>query len=50
MIINIFSAYAVTLLKYINHMKLLQEWKLNLDDAAYERTIDANMYKSSDKK
>ena len=43
MIINIFSAYDVPLLKDINHPSLLQEWKLNLDAVAYERNIDANM-------
>ena len=50
MIINIFSAYVVPLLKDINHPALLQEWKLNLDAAAYEKYIDANMSKPSDKK
>ena len=50
MIINIFSAYVVPLLKYINHPALLQEWKINLDATAYERNIDANMSKPSDKK
>ena len=50
MIINIFSAYVVPLLKDINHLALLQEWKLNLDAAAYERNMDANMSKPSDKK
>ena len=50
MIINIFSAYVVPLLKDINHPELLQEWKLNIDAAAYERNIDANMYKHSNKK
>ena len=35
MIINLFSAYVVPLLKDINHPALLQEWKLNLDAAAY---------------
>ena len=34
MIINIFSKYFVPLLKYINHLALLQEWKLNPDAAA----------------
>ena len=48
--INIFSAYVVPLLKYINHPSLLQEWKLNLDNASYERNIDANMSKPLDKK
>ena len=50
MTINIFSAYVVPLLKYINHPALLQEWKLNIDAAAYEKYIDANMSKPSDKK
>ena len=49
MIISIFSAYVVTLLKYINHPALLQEWKLNLDALAYENNIDANMSKPSEK-
>ena len=35
-IINIFSAFFLPLLKYTNHPALLQEWKLNLDAAAYE--------------
>ena len=50
MIINIFSAYVISLLKYINHRALLQEWNLNLDTAAYEKYIDAKMSKPSDKK
>ena len=49
MIINIFSAYVVPLLKYINHPELLQEWNLNIDVAAYEKNIDANMSKPSHK-
>ena len=49
MIINIFSAHGVPLLKYINHQALLQEWKLNLDASDYQRNIDANMYKPYDK-
>ena len=36
MIINIFSEYVEPLLKDINHPALLQEWKLNIDAAAYE--------------
>ena len=47
MIINIFSAYVVPLLKYINHTEFLQEWKLNLHAVAYERNIDATMTKPS---
>ena len=50
MIINTFSAYVVPLLKDINHLALLQEWKLDTDAAAYERNIDANISTPSDKK
>ena len=50
MIINTFSAYVVPLLKDINHLALLQEWKINPEDAAYENNIDDNMSKPSDKK
>ena len=50
MIINIFSAYVVPLLKDINYPSLLQEWKINLDAAVNEINIDVNMSKSSDKK
>ena len=48
--INIFSAYVVLLLKYINHTELLQEWKINFDAAAYEINIDDNMSKQSGQK
>ena len=47
MIINICSAYVVPLLKYINHPEFIQEWKLNLDAAAYENQIYYNVFKSS---
>ena len=50
MIINIFSGYVFSLLKYINHPAFPQEWKTNLDSAPYEKYIDANIYKISDKK
>ena len=50
MIINIFSAYSVPLLKDINHPALLQEWKINHDDAAHEKNIDANLSKPFDRK
>ena len=50
MIINICSAYVLPLLKYINYTELLQEWKLNIDAAAYEKNIDVNLSKPSDKK
>ena len=45
--VNIFSAYDIPLLKYINHPTLIQQWKLNLDAAAYEKNIDANTSKPS---
>ena len=48
--INILSVYVVPLLKDINHPALLQEWKLNIDDEAYEKYIDYNVYKPSDKR
>ena len=48
--VNIFSAYDIPLLKDINHPTLLQEWKLNLDATSYEKNIDANVSKPSDKK
>ena len=50
MIVKIFSAYVVPLLKDINHPALLQEWKLNIDATAYENNIYANISKPSDKK
>ena len=48
-IINISSAYVEPLIKEINHPSLLQEWKLNIDAAEYEKNIDANLYKASEK-
>ena len=48
--VNIFIAYVEPLIKYINHPALFQEWKLNLDAEDYERNIDANLYKPSEKK
>ena len=33
---NIFSTYVEPLLNYINHTKLVQEWKINIDAPAYE--------------
>ena len=49
-IIDIFSSYFVPLLRDINHPALLQECKVNIDAEAYEKYIDANLYKPSDKK
>ena len=37
-------------IKEINHPSLLQEWKLNLDAAEYEKSMKANIYKPSEKK
>ena len=45
MIINIFSAYVLPLLKDVIHRAFLQEWKINLDAAAYEKNIDPNLSK-----
>ena len=47
MIINIFIAYVAPLLKDINNPALLQEWKLNLDAAEYEKHMYASLYKPS---
>ena len=48
-IIDIFSAYVEPLIMEINHPSLLQEWKLNLDAAEWERNIDSDLYKTSEK-
>ena len=45
MVIIIFSAFVVPLLKDINHPELLKECKINPDAAAYEKNIDANLSK-----
>ena len=50
MIVSIFSAYVVTLLKDINHSLLLNYWKIILGSAAYVKNIDANISKPSEKK
>ena len=47
---TIFSTYVSPQIKEINHPELLQEWKLNLDAADYEKNMKANMYKPSEKK
>ena len=43
--INIFNTYIAPKIKEINHPAFLQEWKLNLDAAEYEKNMKANMYK-----
>ena len=47
---NTFIKYVEPLLDDINHPELIQERKLNLDSAAYEKKIDANVHKTSAKK
>ena len=44
MIVNIFSAYIVPLLKHINKPELFQEWKLNINDAEQKENIDVNLF------
>ena len=46
---NVFSTYVEPLLNYINHTELVQEWKINPDALAYEKQIDANVNRPSDK-
>ena len=47
---KIFITYSEPLLEDINYPALLEEWKLNLDAAAYENILDAKVNKPSDKK
>ena len=49
-IINMFSVYVVSMLEDINHPAFIQEWKLNIDAAAYEINIDGNLSKPSENK
>ena len=46
---TIFSTYAAPQIKEINYPGLLQESKLNIDDADYEKYMKANMYIPSKK-
>ena len=48
--ITIFNAYVASQIEEVHHPALLQEWKLNLDAAEYERNIDADLHKPSEKK
>ena len=50
MIIDIFSAYVVPLIKEINHPSLIQEWRLNIDAAESKQNIDGNLRTPSEKK
>ena len=43
----IFNTYVTPQIKEINHPSFLQEWKLNIDAAEYERNMAANIYKLS---
>ena len=47
---NHLGTYVVPQIKEMHHPVLLQEWKLNIDAAEYEKNIKANMYKPSEKK
>ena len=47
--ITIFSKYVTPQVKEIHLPDFLQEWKLNLDAAEYERNMKAKMYKPSKK-
>ena len=47
--ITIFSTYVAPQIKEIHFPELLQEWKINLDTAEYEKNMKANMYKPSEK-
>ena len=48
--IAIFSTYVTPQVKEIHLPAFLQEWKLNLDAAEYEKNMKANMYKPSKKR
>ena len=47
---TIFNIYVTPKIKEIDHPAFLQEWKLNIDAAEYEKNIEANMYKPSEKR
>ena len=47
---KIFIKYVESLLNDINNPSFIHEWKLNIDDAAHEKKIYANVYKPSAKK
>ena len=46
----IFNTYFKPQINEINHPAFLQEWKLSIDSAEYEKYIEANMYKPSEEK
>ena len=41
---NIFDTYVTPQIKEINHPVFLQEWKLNIDSAEYERNMGGKLY------
>ena len=47
---TIFDTYVTPQIKEISHPAFLQEWKLNIDAAEYERNMAADMYKPSEKR
>ena len=46
---KLFSTYVTPQIKEINHPAIIQEWKLNIDAAEYERNMAEN-YRPCDKK
>ena len=46
---KIFSTYIKPLLNYISHPTLVQEWKIDINDPAYEKPVDDNVNRPSDK-
>ena len=47
--ITILSTYVTPQIKEIHHPALLQEWKINLDAAEYEKYMKSKMYKPYEK-
>ena len=46
---TIFNTHVTPQIKEINHPAFIKEWKLNIDATEYEKSIEANMYKPSEK-
>ena len=47
---KLFDEYHIPLLKYIYHLELIQEWKKNIDAAAYEKHLNKYIKLPSKKK
>ena len=47
---TIFNTYVTPKIKEVNHPEFIQEWKLNIDAAEYEKYIEVNISKTSGKK